>query len=100
MFENIIKYVQKNKERLLIVIGEVAIIVSVVYLVSEFLDYLTDQDWFRFDPFLAIVVIYLGWRFSRSLNYQNKIIEQQAKILEKVVEKEKRKSVSKTRKKK
>lgn len=84
MFESILAYLQRNKERIFTVLGELALIVFVVYVISEFLDFLTSQSWFRFDPFLAIAIIYLAWRFNSSLKKQNTIIEQQAKILDKI----------------
>ncbi len=74
----------KNYDDTLIVVGGVVLIAIAVHYFGEIINYVVDQSWFRFDPVLSIVLFFMAYRFARSLKQQNTIIEQQAKILDRI----------------
>lgn len=87
MITNILKYIEKNKEKLLVFIGEISILLAIVYFVSKVFDYLVTKNALNIDPVLSIVIFYFGYKLLVAFRRQNSILEQQNKTLEKITKK-------------
>jgi len=84
MLENILKYLDKNRNNLLALIGAIVVIAIFVHTINNLVLTLVKQSWFKMDPLMALVAIYAVYQFKMSLKKQGEIAENQQKLLERL----------------
>lgn len=86
MFEKIKTFYKKNSQQIYSGIGVLAIVILVIFAVLQGLNFISNLRGFQFDPFLIFSIIAIGYYFGTTIDNQNKILERQQIILEKILD--------------
>jgi len=89
MLEKIKTFYQKNSQQIYSGIGILAILLLVLFAVLQGANFVSNLRGFQFDPFLIFAIVALAYYFSRAIDNQNRIMESQQIILEKILDSQK-----------
>lgn len=75
-------YIRENQDLVFIVLGQTFAVLLGLTVVYWVVTYIANLPGFQFDPFLIMLVAFLGWQYWQVIKKQSRMIEQQNMLIE------------------